>query len=306
MLNLNDVYFFVQVVDGNGFSAAGKILNIPKSSLSRRILELEARLGARLIQRTSRRFVVTEAGREFYEHGRAMLAEAEAAEQSVKRRVTEPQGVIRITCSVADAQFVVSDSLLKFVELFPKVDIAQHATNRCVDLIHEGFDLAVRTHSRPLPNSSLIQRPLAATSWGLFAGRPYIERCGLPGSPSDLVDHTGLLLKHADGDCCWKLSQGPRQEEAIPFKPKLCSDDVITLKKAAKNGVGIVALPLYLCRNDVTEGKLTRLLPDWTAGSATITILAPSRCGLLPSVRALSDFLATEFQMALSAGASVD
>jgi len=118
MLNLNDVYLFVQVVDRNGFSAAGKILNVPKSSLSRRIFELEARLGARLIQRTSRRFVITEAGREFYEHARAMLAEAEAAEQSVKRRVTEPQGVIRITCSVADAQFVVSDLLLRFVELF--------------------------------------------------------------------------------------------------------------------------------------------------------------------------------------------
>lgn len=306
MLNLNDVYYFVQVVDRNGFSAAGKILNIPKSSLSRRILELEAKLGARLIQRTSRRFVVTEAGREFYEHGRAMLAEAEAAEQSVRRRIAEPQGAVRITCSVADAQVVLADLLMKFVELFPKVDIVQHATNRYVDLVDEGFDLALRAHSQPLPNSSLIRRPIASTTWGLFAGKPYIQRHGLPTCPGDLAHHTGLQLHGTKGGGFWKLSRGCHEDEPIPFKPRLCSDDVITLKKATEIGVGIVALPIYLCRDELIDGRLTRILPHWTAGTGTITLLAPSRRGLLPSVRALSDLLAAEFQVAVSGNAMVD
>jgi DNA-binding transcriptional LysR family regulator len=301
MLNLNDVYFFVQVVDKKGFSAAGKALNLPKSSLSRRILQLEAKLGARLIQRTSRRFVVTDAGQEFYEHGQAMLAEAEAAEQSVRRRVSEPQGAVRITCSVAVAQFVVAELLPKFVEQFPKVDVVQHATNRYVDLVEEGFDLALRAHSQPLPNSSLIGRPIASTPWGLFAGASYVQQHGLPTSPGDLANHTGLLLTGAKGDCCWRLSRGSHEEDPIHFKPKLCSDDIITLKRAAESGLGIVALPIYLCQPQVLEGKFVRLLPDWTAGKAIVTMLSPSRRGLLPSVRALSNFLAIEFQSIVSA-----
>ena len=306
MLNLNDVYYFVQVVDRKGFSAAGKALNIPKSSLSRRIIDLETRLGTRLIQRTSRRFVVTEAGREFYEHGQAMLAEAEAAEQSVRRRLAEPQGTVRITCSVAVAQFVMADLLPKFLDAFPKVDIVQHATNRYVDLVDEGFDLALRAHSELLPNSTLIGRPIAATPWGLSDSRSYVERFGPPTSPRDLSNRPGLLLKGTRADNCWTLNQGPREEGPIPFKAKLCSDDIITLKKAAAGGLGIVALPIYLCRTEVAQGRLIRLLPDWTAGDAIITLLTPSRRGLLPSVRAFSNFLIEEFPPAMSRTVSSD
>lgn len=305
MLNLNYMYYFVQVVDRNGFSAAGKALNIPKSSLSRRISELENQLGARLIQRTSRKFVVTEVGKEFYEHSQVMLAEAEAAEQSVKRRLVEPQGAIRITCSTPIAQFVVADLLPKFSLRFPKVDIIQHATNRYVDLIDEGFDLALRAHSQPLPDSTLISRPMAATPWGLFASQDYIEKRGELTSPQDLAGHTGLHLNDVGNDGCWKLYRKARAEPPIHFKPKISSDDMITLKRAAESGLGIVALPVYLCRADMRSGKLVRVLPEWTARSAMVTLLAPSRRGLLPSVRAFSDFLAAEFPAAISADHSM-
>jgi DNA-binding transcriptional LysR family regulator len=300
MLNLNYVYYFVQVVDKNGFSAAGKALNIPKSSLSRRISELENQLGARLIQRTSRKFVVTEVGKEFYEHSQAMLVEAEAAEQSVKRRVAEPQGAIRLTCSVPVAQFVIADLLPRFARQFPKVDIIQHATNRYVDLVDEGFDLALRAHSYPLPDSSLISRPIATTPWALFASRAYVEEHGVPTSPKDLAHHTGLHLNDVGSESRWKLYRKSREEHPINFKPRICSDDMITLKKAAESGLGIVALPAYLCRTDVRDGRLIRILPEWTARSAMITLLSPSRRGLLPSVRALSNFLVAEFASAIA------
>jgi len=296
MFNLNDVYYFVQVVDKKGFSAAGKALSMPKSSLSHRILALESKLGARLIQRTSRKFMVTDVGHEFYQHALAMLSEAEAAEQSVKRRVIEPQGAVRITCSVAIAQFVLATLLPRFINQFPKVDVVQHVTNRYVDLIDERFDLALRAHSQPLPDSGLIRRPLAPTPWGLFASQSYFDHNGMPSNPSELVGHSGVLLKSHSGDCNWALQSANGEAISIPFRPRLCSDDIITAKKAAAAGVGIVALPMYQCQPELRQGLLRRVLPQWTAGNATITLLAPSRRGLLPSVRALIDFLAAEFQ----------
>jgi DNA-binding transcriptional LysR family regulator len=296
MLDLNGVYYFVQIVERQGFSAASKELKIPKSSLSRRVQELEAHLGARLIHRTSRRFAVTDAGLEFYRHGRAMLGEAEAAEQSVKRRVVEPQGPVRITCPVAVSQYVIADIFPQFYAQFPKVEIVEHATNRYVDLIEEGFDFALRAHSQPLPDSSLIQRSVAKTPWALFAGRSYVERYGVPSSPGELSHHTGLLLKNMTSDNCWRLRQDRSEVITIPFKPKLDTDDIRTLKIAAEAGIGIVALPTYLCETEIDQAKLVPILPQWTAGYATMTLLAPSPRGFLPSVRALWNFLALELE----------
>jgi DNA-binding transcriptional LysR family regulator len=292
MLNLNDFYYFVQVVEKNGFSAAAKALDIPKSSLSRRILELERQLGARLIQRTSRKFVITEVGKELLRHGRAILLEAEAAEQFVRGHVTEPQGAVRMTCSVSIAEFVVADLLPEFMARFPKVDIVQHATNKQVDLMNEGYDLALRAHSQPLPDSSLISRPIAAIPWGLFGSSSYLARSGDIASPGELARHDGLHLTDLGRDNCWTLHQGAKPEHRIEFRPKISSDNVVTLKRAAENGLGIAALPIYLCKADVISGKLVRILPQWTARNVTVTLLSPSRRGLLPSVRALSDFLA--------------
>ncbi|QCP49853.1 LysR family transcriptional regulator [Trinickia violacea] len=151
MLDLNDVYYFVQVVENKGITAAARVLNLPKSSLSRRILELEAALDARLIQRTSRRFVVTDVGEAFYKHAVAMLVEAEAAESVVRQRTSEPSGTIRLSCSVAFAQLALAELIPKFMAEYPRVRIVQHAANRHVDPVQEGFDLCLRAHSTPLP-----------------------------------------------------------------------------------------------------------------------------------------------------------
>src|SRR5579862_3533571 len=160
MLDLNDVYYYAQVVEHQGITAAARALNVPKSSVSRRILALEASLGARLIQRTSRRCVVTEIGAEFHRHALAMLVEAEAAESVVRRRAAEPSGTIRFTCSVAFAQLALAELIPRFMAAYPHVRIEQHATNRYVDPVQEGFDLCLRTHTQPLPDSSLIQRSI--------------------------------------------------------------------------------------------------------------------------------------------------
>jgi DNA-binding transcriptional LysR family regulator len=140
----------------------------------------------------------------------------------------------------------------------------------------------------------------------LFASQAYVEEHGVPTCPKDLAHHTGLHLNDGGSESRWKLYRKSREEHPINFKPRICSDDMITLKKAAESGLGIVALPAYLCRTDVRDGRLIRILPEWTARSAMIALLAPSRRGLLPSVRALSNFLLAEFSSAIASDDGLD
>lgn len=294
MIDLNELRCLVQVVDHKGFSAAARALGVPKSSLNRRIIALEARLGARLIQRTSRSFVVTEIGQELYRHARAMLVEAEAAESAVKRRLAAPSGTVRFTCSIGMAGSL-AQLLSRFLGTFPQVAIVQHATNRFVDLVEEGFDVGLRGHSAPLPDSGLVQRLLARTPWHMFAAPAYLDGAGTPKTAADLAAHAGLALGARGQDASWTLTGPDEAELVVAYAPRLVSDDIDTLKEAAVAGLGIVALPAYLCRREIEQGALRRVLDSWNAGDGRITLVMPSRRGLLPSVRAFVDFLVAEY-----------
>ena len=180
MLNLNDLGLFVQAVDSGGFAAAARRLGLPKSTISKRVAELEAALGARLIHRTSRSFVLTELGRDFYDHARGAMIEAEAAEGVVLRRLTEPSGTVRITASVPTAQSRLSGLLPALARAYPKIRLQLHVTDRFVDLVQEGFDIAVRSHFAPLPDSDLVQRRMAVERITLVAAPDYLARRGVP------------------------------------------------------------------------------------------------------------------------------
>lgn len=182
MLDLNDFFLFVQVVDRGGFTAAGRTLRIPKSTLSHRIQQLESNLGVRLLNRTSRRFGTTDAGEDFYRHAVAMLREAEQAEAAIRHRLTEPSGTVRCTGGVATMQFAMSDIVADFLVQYPKVNVVVHAVDRAVDIVGENFDIAIRAHSDPLPDSTLVQRTLAPAPWFLFAGSDYLDANGAPES----------------------------------------------------------------------------------------------------------------------------
>ena len=170
MLDLNDFFYFVQVVERGGFTAAGRALQVPKSTLSHRIQELESNLGVRLLHRTSRHIGMTEAGNDFYRHAVAMLREAEMAETLMRQRLSEPSGTVRCTAGVATMQFALSDIIADFLLQYPKVNITAHASDRTIDLVSENFDIAVRAHTDPLPDSNMVQRILAPAPWFLFAG----------------------------------------------------------------------------------------------------------------------------------------
>lgn len=293
-MDLNDYLYFVHVVERRGFTAAGRFLGVPKSRLSRHVQQLEDRLGVRLIQRTSRRFVVTDIGQVFYRHAREAIDDVEAAEAEVKRQTNTLSGQVRLSCSVGMAQFALAQLVTDFLVDYPRIDVVQNVTNKRVDLVEAGIDIAIRGHAGPLPDSSLIQRRVARTPWYLFTGPSYFERSDLPAAPEELDGHSGLKLGWEPGLGHWSL-RGPEGARArISFRPRLCTDDMSTLKQAAAAGLGIVALPGYVCRRDVEVGDLVRVLPDWIAADAQLSMLMPTRRGLLPAVEAFADHLRRE------------
>ena len=294
MLDLNDFYYFVHVVDHGGITAASRSLSVPKSTISHRIQVLEASLGARLINRTSRRFSVTDVGLDFYKQAALMLEQAQVAESIVKQRLVEPSGLIRFTAAVASAQFVMGKVLPEFLDRFPKINVLQHITDQAVDIVAENFDLAIRAHSDALPDSNLVQRTLGSAPWRLFAGRQYIERYGMPALPADLANHRALFMMRGGLPPLWRLRSPAGDEHTIRVEPRLMSDDMVGLKQASKKGLGIVALPAYICREDVAAAELQMVFPEWSAGESTLTALMPFRHGLLPSVRVFVDFLVSE------------
>lgn len=293
MVDLNDFFYFVQVVDRGGFTAAGRTLRMPKSTLSHRIQQLESSLGVRLLNRSSRQFGMTDAGQDFYRHAVIMLQEAERAETAIRHRLIEPIGTVRITAGKAISQFVLRDLIAKFLLQHMKVNVVLHATDDTVDIVAENFDIAVRAHSGLLPDSTLVQKRLASAPWHLFAGTTYITTNGEPTTPSELHHHAALFMMRKGVAPTWRLQQplGGGNEVVIPLTPRLLSDDMIGLKQAAIAGLGIVALPSYVCREETKTGALVRVLPDWLAGDSTLTALSPYRQGLLPSVKALLDYL---------------
>ena len=285
-LDLNDYFYFYHVVSKQGFAPAGRALGIPKSRLSRHIEQLETRLDARLIQRTSRQFTVTDVGKTLFRHARAIVEEVSTAEASIQERKDALTGKIRLSCSVGVAQFAMEGLITDFQTAHPKVQIGQLVSNENINLIEAGLDLAIRGHVDNLPDSSLIQKKLATVAWCLFASPRYLEDYGVPGTPEDLKTHQGLCLGWRNDIAEWSLQASNGTTSTVQFIPRLGSDDMVTLKNASAAGLGIVSLPSYVCQTDIEAGRLTRVLPDWSSGKASLTLLQPSRKGVPPTVEA--------------------
>lgn len=292
MQDLNDLYYFAQVVDHGGFAAAGRALDIPKSKLSRRIASLEDRLGVRLLNRSSRRFSVTEIGREYYDRCIAMLVEAEAAEQVIAEVSSEPRGVVRVSCPTALLSFQFGALFAQFMAAHPAVEVHLEGTNRRVDVIAEGFDIAIRVRFPPLEPTDLVMRRLDESTQCLVACPALVP--GALQSPADLSGLPSLDLGPPRRDHQWHFDHPDGRTAVVPHHPRLVTDDMATLREAALAGVGVVKLPTMMIFEDIAAGRLVDALPDWQPQSGIVHAVFPSRRGLLPSVRALLDFLSTE------------
>ena len=295
MQDLNDLWYFVQVVDNGGFSPASRVIGIPKSRLSRRIALLEESLETRLIQRSTRSFTVTEAGQIFYRHCKAMIIEAEAAQEAINSLRAEPRGLIRLSCPIALLHVHIGEMLAKFMALYPQVTVQLEETNRQVDVLNENVDLAVRVRPLPLDDSDLVMRKLADRGMCLVASPGLVERFTTPASPADLQHWPSLALSKPQQIYRWCLFGPDNQEVTLHHKPRFVTTDMDALRAAALAGVGLVQLPILMVNKQLADGSLVRLLPEWRARREVIHLVFPSRRGQLPAVRALIDFLVESY-----------
>lgn len=294
MLNLNDLMFFVAAVEQGGFAAASRRLGLPKSTISKRVAVLEEDLAARLIHRTSRSFTLTELGRDFYEHARGALIEAEAAEAIVRRRQAEPSGTVRITASVPVAQSQLAGCLPRLAQRYPQLRLQLDVTDRFVDMPQEGIDIAIRSHFAPLPDSGLVQRRLTEEPIVLVAAPGYLTQHEPLRSPDDLAHHRGVLANAAQ--TAWTLFGASGERAQATPQAVMVANESTVLVAAAEAGLGIACLPETMCRASIGADRLAHVLPEWNAGTVTTTLVMPHRRGLLPGVRATVEFLAQHFR----------
>ncbi|MBA1147575.1 LysR family transcriptional regulator [Ectothiorhodospiraceae bacterium WFHF3C12] len=296
MQDLNDLYYFAKVVEHGGFAPAGRALGLPKSRLSRRIALLEERLGARLINRSTRRFSVTETGQAYYRHCVAMLVEADAAQESIDRLRAQPRGLVRVSCPPGMIYFLIAPLLVRFMEAYPEVTVELEATSRRVDVIKEGFDIALRVRFPPLEDSDLTMKTLSRSPQCLMASPELLQRYGRPRTPADLTELPSLDFADPEGRHLWCLDGPEGQSTRIPHEPRLITDDVFTLRQAALAGLGVVRMPLIVGGDDLLAGRLAPVLPAWRPRGGIFHAVFPSRRGLLPAVRALLDFLSDSLE----------
>lgn len=291
MRDLNDLYYFVQVVDHQGFAPAARALGMQKSKLSRRIAALEDQLGTRLIQRSSRKFSVTEIGQAYYQHCLAMLVEAEAAQALIDGARSEPCGTIRVACAPGLLTYQMSGLIVRFMALYPELEVQLHSTSRRVDVIGEGFDLAIRVREPPLEQTDLVMRKLDESVHRLVASPDLIARMGTPTGPADLANWPSLDFGPAHRDHVWALTHKDGMTASVRHAPRLVTDDLHMLHEGALQGLGVALLPSVAVMHDLEGGRLIDLLPDWRPKKWIVHAVFPSRRGLLPSVRMLLDFL---------------
>lgn len=295
MQDLNDLYFFAQTVEHGGFAAAARALGMPRSRLSRRVSLLEERLGVRLIQRSTRQFVVTDIGREYYTHCVAMLVEAQAAQEAIDRQRAEPQGVVRMSCPPSVIYFQVGAMVARFMAECPKVMVLLESTNRRVDVIREGIDIAIRVRFPPLEDSDLIVKRLADSSQRLVASPGLFDDRPRPDHPEELAALPSLAWEPAWHEHEWRLEGPDGGAAVVRHQPRFRTEDMVALRLAAIEGVGIGQFPSFVVADDVSAGRLVDVLPGWSPQAGIVHAVFASRRGLLPSVRALLDFLAAEY-----------
>jgi len=298
MPDLNDYAFFAEVVSHGGFAAAGRALRMPKSKLSRRIAGLEARLGVRLIERSSRRFRVTEIGQAFYVRCRAMLEEAEQAEALTVQARTEPQGRVRFSCPHGLVE-VLSPGLPAFLGRFPKVRLQLIATDRPVDLIAERIDLALRVRASLTSDAALTMRSLGLSTRILVASPQLASRVA---GIDQLADLPTVATSDAADELEWHLEGEGGRTHVVRIRPRMGCEDMATVRDAAIDGLGVAILPDHVCREAMDAGRLVRVLPAWRGLQGIVHLVFTTRRGLPPAVRALIDHLAAGFPRDVLAG----
>jgi len=293
-MDLNHVSVFARVVELESFTAAAKHLGLPKSSVSRTVTRLEDELGVRLLQRTTRKLNLTEAGRAYYDRARVALAGLEEAASAATNLSAEPRGTVRVSTPANMGMIDLGEIVARFVRKFPLVHIEISLSSRFVDLVAEGFDLALRAGK--LADSSLVARRIGSDTFGLFASPAYLRRRGRPKTLAELAKHDCVLFRGTHGKSEWVLD-GPRGEERVTVRGPLNADEIGFVQQAVSAGVGIALLPMIGVRLTTGRGNLpmpVRVLPEYHGPGNSLHIVSPSTRYQSASVTAFRDFLVAE------------
>ena len=293
--DLNNLYFFARVVDFGSFTAAAEALGLQTSKLSRRVGALENELGVRLLNRTTRRLSLTEAGKTFHGHCVALIAEAAAAKDAINQTLSAPRGIVRVSCPTGLLQGGVAKILAGYLSAHPQVRIALEATNRRVDVVDEGIDLAIRVRVPPLEDSDLAMRPFGGSPMILVASPALVAARGQPQALTDIERMPTLSMGTVGKEHSWHFVDADSKPADLTHTPCLSTDDLFTLRQAALRGVGVACLPALVVADDLSGGALVRLLPSLSSRSGVVHAVFPSRRGMVPAVRTLLDFLSEGF-----------
>lgn len=285
-MELAQLAAFVKVVQAGSFTRAAESMGTQKAHLSRVISNLERTLGARLLERTTRSLSLTEIGREIFERAVGILGAVDDAERVAHRMHAEPRGTLRLTCGVEFGMIAVSRWIAEYLERYPQVSVEGDFTGRVVDIVHEGFDLAIRVGT--LADSSLAARRLGELEYGLFASPAYLARRGMPRSPEALAGHELLRFSGGSHRQGWRLTKG-NLEHRVEAAAKLHVNNSFAVRDAAIHGLGIAQLPLAVARDALLAGTLTRVLPSWQPPSVPVHAVFPGTRYLTPKVRAFID-----------------
>jgi DNA-binding transcriptional LysR family regulator len=294
--NLNDLMYFSQVVEHGGFSAAERVLGISKSRLSRRLAELEAALGVRLLQRSTRKLALTEAGELFYRHCQAMLSEAQAAMNAVQALRSSPRGTVRVSVPVTLSQTLLSGILPEFLVRYPEVRVSIRVTNRVIDLYEDSVDIALRVRSDPPDSANIVVRPLWRTKQMLVGAPSLLGQHAPPLVPADLARFETLDTPSGDGRHVFHLIAPDGRRHVHEHEPRLVTADLMTIREAVLEGVGIAALPEMMYGAALRSGRLSPVMPGWSLPAPQLFAAFVSRQGMVPAVRAFVDYLVEKIE----------
>ena len=292
--DLNDYALFAEVVTHGGFAAAGRAMRAPKSTLSRRIARLEARLGVRLIERSTRRFRVTEIGQAFYERCRMIMMDAQQADAVVFEAIGEPRGVVRCSCPLGLVE-ALSPTFCSFMRTFPKAKLQVMAIDRPVGLIDERIDVAIRVRATLETDAALTMRSLGRSSRILVAAPALAASCA-GGDVAALCELPTLATTDQMGEIAWAFSGPEGAQRTIRHEPRMACVDFLALRDAAVAGLGVALLPEHTCRSELAMGSLVHVFPQWYTEDGIVHLVFTTRRGLPPVVRAFIEHLAGAFR----------
>lgn len=295
MQDLNDLYYFAKIVEYGGFAAAGRALDIPKSKLSRRVAMLEERLGVRLLHRSSRQFSVTETGQQYYQYCHALLIDAENAQEFIDLNRSEPRGTIRVSCPPALLHYHMGEFLTKFMLQYPKIKIYIDTTNRNVDVLNEGIDIAFRVRYPPLKDSGLVMKKFVTSAQCLVAHPSVLSTQPIPRTLDELHQFRTIGLGNAEQQNVWVLHHALEGTVHFQHEPDLIVNDMTGVLQAVIHGLGIAPLPIMMAQEYISRKELIVILPEWQPTSGIVHAAYPSRKGLLPAIKKLLDYLGEQF-----------